>query len=72
MKILSEKEICGLVGVDRSTIRRWERAGQFPKRMNLGPGRIGWAEEEFQEWRDTRKRGIGQGAASFKGKDTAC
>lgn len=27
-----------------------EHAGQFPKRVRLGPCRIGWVESEVHDW----------------------
>lgn len=31
-------------------IDRLEKAGRFPKRVRLGPGRVGWIEDEIMEW----------------------
>jgi prophage regulatory protein len=35
-------------------IARLEAAGKFPKRVQLGPPRIGWVDEEVEDW--LRKR----------------
>jgi prophage regulatory protein len=32
------------------SIWRWERAGQFPKRVRVSAGRIAWVEEEIESW----------------------
>jgi len=32
-----------------------ETAGSFPKRVPLGPGRVGWAASEIEAWIGARK-----------------
>ena len=34
----------------RVQIDRLEKAGQFPKRVQIGPGRVGWLQSEIDEW----------------------
>jgi len=36
---------------------RWERQGLFPKRLRLGPNRIGWRESAIRDWLDSRPCG---------------
>ncbi len=31
-------------------IRRLEKQGKFPKRVRLGPNRVGWVESEILQW----------------------
>lgn len=50
MKMLSKKAVRDLVLYSPAHIARLEAAGQFPKRVQLGPGRVGWVEEEVQDW----------------------
>jgi len=52
---LNEKEIREMVGVCRATIWRWERAGIFPKRRQLGPRRVAWLRSEIEKWAKTRE-----------------
>jgi prophage regulatory protein len=33
---------------------RLEKAGLFPKRVQLGPNRVGWVESEVLEWLEQR------------------
>lgn len=35
-------------------IDRLEAAGKFPKRVQLGPCRVGWVESEVIEWMKQR------------------
>jgi predicted DNA-binding transcriptional regulator AlpA len=51
--IYSVKEVCRLVGVVRETLRRWELAGEFPRRRRLSHharGRCGYLKSEIHEW----------------------
>ena len=36
-------------------IWRMEKAGTFPKRIKLGPNRVGWSFFEINEWIEARK-----------------
>jgi predicted DNA-binding transcriptional regulator AlpA len=40
--------------ISRSSIDRWERAGNFPKRIQLGRGSVGWRVNEIKKWLETR------------------
>ena len=35
-------------------IARLEKAGKFPKRVQLGSNRVGWVESEVLDWLQTR------------------
>jgi len=37
------------------TIWRLEKAGQFPKRRQLSPGRVAWLASEVDAWIESRK-----------------
>lgn len=50
MKFLSKKQVREKVLYSPAHIARLEAAGKFPKRVQLGPGRVGWVEEEIEEW----------------------
>ena len=54
MRILSKKELKGLVLYSPQHIARLETAGLFPKRVQLGPNRVGWIESEVLEWLEER------------------
>ena len=36
-------------------IWRMEQAGTFPRRIKLGPHRVGWSLQEVTDWIDARK-----------------
>lgn len=54
MRLLSKKAVRETVLYSPQHIARLEAAGQFPKRVRLGPGRVGWVEEEVQAWLQER------------------
>jgi prophage regulatory protein len=50
MKILSWKQVHELVLYCRQHVYRLEKAKRFPRRVKLGPNRVGWRESEVHEW----------------------
>lgn len=54
MRILSKRQLKELVLYSPQHIARLEKAGQFPKRVQLGPNRVGWVEAEIHEWLQQR------------------
>ena len=52
--ILTEPQVEALVPFSSSHRRRMELAGRFPKRVRLGPCRVGWVESEVLDWLDER------------------
>jgi prophage regulatory protein len=57
-KVIGPSETEEKTGLSRVTLWRLEKSGQFPKRVNLTEARIGWEEEEVDEWIESRPRGI--------------
>jgi len=45
-----------LVGLGYTTCWRLEKAGQFPARVRLSVGRVGWLLSEVQDWIANRNR----------------
>ncbi len=54
MRILSKRQLKELVLYSPQHIARLEKAGKFPKRVQLGPNRVGWVEEEVLDWLQAR------------------
>lgn len=50
MRMLSKRDLKELVLYSPQHIARLEKAGDFPKRVQLGPNRVGWIEAEVLEW----------------------
>ena len=55
-RIISKRELLELVSAAYSTIGRWEKVGLFPKRVKLGPNRVGWVLTEVLEWIEQKKK----------------
>ena len=56
MATLSKKDLKKLVLYSPQHIARMEKAGQFPKRIKLGPNRVGWKEQEVLDWLEEKIR----------------
>ena len=54
MRILSKRDLKGLVLYSPQHIARLEKSGDFPKRVQLGANRVGWVEAEVLEWLEKR------------------
>ena len=54
MRILSKRQLKELVLYSPQHVARLEKAGQFPKRVQLGPNRVGWVEDEVLDWLQSR------------------
>ena len=57
-KLVSKKELKTVHGIPCSFahIARLEKAGQFPKRIQLGACRVAWWEDEVENWKSSRPR----------------
>lgn len=49
-EILREPQVKQLTKLARTTRWRLERAGQFPKRRQLGANSVGWLRSEIDAW----------------------
>ena len=53
LRLVGKKELRQLVLYSPQHIQRLEDAGRFPTRVRLGNGprsRVGWVEQEVQDW----------------------
>ena len=55
-RFLNESEVCKMIGVRRSTVRRMIAASSFPRPYRLSPNRVGWLESEVLAWISSRPR----------------
>ena len=53
-KLLTQKQVVDLVGVSRTTIWRLERAGQFPRRLQVSTKAVRWNQAEIFDWIESR------------------
>ncbi|WP_367275155.1 helix-turn-helix transcriptional regulator [uncultured Erythrobacter sp.] len=54
MKLVSKRQLKEMVLYSPQHIARLEKAGKFPKRVQLGPNRVGWIESEVLDWLQIR------------------
>lgn len=50
MRLLSKRQVREIVLYSPAHIDRLEKEGKFPKRVRLGPQRVGWIESEVLDW----------------------
>lgn len=50
LRILSKRQLKELVLCSPQHIAGLEKAGTFPKRVQIGPNRVGWIEAEVLDW----------------------
>jgi prophage regulatory protein len=55
LKMLSERQILDLLPIARSTLQQWEKHGNFPRAVTIGPNRKAWYADEVDEWQNKRK-----------------
>jgi prophage regulatory protein len=56
MNIIRYNQLKKILNISRSTLDRWEKSGNFPKRRILGENSIGWIESEINEWLNNRQQ----------------
>jgi prophage regulatory protein len=49
-RLLRLPEVLKRTGLSKKTIYRFEAAGRFPLRRQLGPRAVGWPESEVNAW----------------------
>ncbi|HEX3413632.1 MAG TPA: AlpA family phage regulatory protein [Stellaceae bacterium] len=55
-RLIRRPEVLDLTGYSYTTIWREEKAGRFPKRVQLSPMAVGWFENEVLDWIQSRVR----------------
>ncbi|TPO01487.1 AlpA family phage regulatory protein [Mesorhizobium sp. B1-1-5] len=50
IRFVSKKGLKEFVPYSPQHIDRLEKAGRFPKRVKLGPGRVAWVLSEIEDW----------------------
>lgn len=50
MRFLLKAEVIARVGYTDQHLLRLEKKGRFPRRVQIGPGRVGWPDVEIDAW----------------------
>jgi prophage regulatory protein len=53
--VIDGQRLQTIVPYSLSQLTRLEKEGRFPRRLKLGPGRVGWMLSEVYEWIEQRK-----------------
>lgn len=56
MRVITRKDIKPKTGYTYHYCVILEKRGEFPRRIKLGPKRVGWLEHEIDEWLQKRQR----------------
>ncbi len=54
-RIIRAKEVQEMIGISRTTLWRMEKKGEFPRRVSLGVGSVGWRLGEVKQWINQRE-----------------
>jgi len=54
MKVLNKRELREKTTISIQHITRLEKAGRFPKRVQLTQNRVAWVESEVDDWLNAR------------------
>ena len=55
LRVFSISEVASFLGVHVTTIHRWCTAGNFPPKVRLGPGRVGFLSSDVEAWLAQRR-----------------
>jgi len=55
MRIIRYPELKNKVTLSRTQIWRLERAGRFPKRIQISDNSVGWDDADIEAWMQARK-----------------
>ena len=47
---LSKREVLRVTSLSSATLWRMEKRGDFPKKVHISPGRVGWSREMVDIW----------------------
>lgn len=56
-ELIRTAEVEKITSMTRMSIYRQEKAGKFPKRIQLGPRSVGWKRSEVIAWLEQRRLG---------------
>ena len=49
-KLLRLPGVVAVSGLSKASVYRLEKAGHFPKRVQISPGSVGWRESDILAW----------------------
>ena len=61
-RIIRKPELLNMLGLSDPTVYRMEKAGSFPKRLQLGGNSVGWLASEIEGWFAARAAARSEGS----------
>lgn len=55
-RVIRKPELFSKLSLSDATIWRLERAGKFPKRIQLGGNSVGWFANEIEDWLEQKSQ----------------
>ena len=55
-RFLRMPDVVAHVRLSAPTINRLHRKGEFPRKVRISPGAVGWWESEIEAWKADRER----------------
>lgn len=56
LRLLNKKQVSAALGLSRVQIWRLEKAGKFPRRVQLSPNRVAWFRSDILAFLNSRPR----------------
>ena len=50
LRVISWRELSEMIPFTRQHVLRLEKAGRFPRRLQIGARRVGWLATEIEDW----------------------
>ena len=50
LRVISWRDLSEMIPFTRQHILRLEKAGRFPRRLQIGARRVGWVASEIEDW----------------------
>ncbi len=54
-EMLTRAQVLKVLGVSRTTLWRWQAAGEFPSPLRLGDATFRWRRAEIEAWLESRR-----------------
>jgi predicted DNA-binding transcriptional regulator AlpA len=54
VQLIRRAELADELSVDKNTVIAWEKCGNLPSPLRLGPRTFGWTREQIDEWLASR------------------
>jgi predicted DNA-binding transcriptional regulator AlpA len=53
-RLVSRKEVLGIIGISNATLWRWIKSGRFPTPLKIGARKVAWRTSIVTSWIEAR------------------